>query len=53
MGNKVEKTFEERLASLKRGCVILGILQAISVYLSLKAFLNGTDGFISYVVFYI
>ena len=50
MGNKVEKTFEERLASLKRGCVILGNLQAISVYLSLKAFLNGTDGLVSLIL---
>ena len=36
MGNKVEKSFEERLNSLKKGCVILGILQAISVYSSIK-----------------
>lgn len=41
MGNKVEKTFEERLASLKKGCIILGILQAISVYSSFSALITG------------
>ena len=30
MSNNVEKTFEERLASLKKGCIILGVLQAYS-----------------------
>ena len=30
-----EKTFEERLLSLKKGCIILGVLQAFSVYSAL------------------
>lgn len=43
MGKKVEKSFEERLSSLKRGCLILGILQAISIYSSVNSLLKG-DG---------
>lgn len=50
MGNKVEKTFEERLASLKKGCVILGILQAISVYSSLKLVLDGEGSLFSLII---
>ena len=41
MGNKVEKTFDERLRSLKKGCVILGVLQAFSVYSSISALSSG------------
>lgn len=40
MGQKVEKTFEERLASLKKGCIILGILQAISFISAIINFTN-------------
>ncbi len=32
----MEKSYEERLASLKKGCFILGILQAIGVLMSLN-----------------
>lgn len=31
----MEKSYEERLASLKKGCFILGVLQAISVLMNL------------------
>lgn len=40
MGKQVEKTFEERLYSLKKGCLILGILQAISVCISISNLIN-------------
>ena len=53
MGNKVEKTFEERLASLKKGCVILGILQAISVYSSLKLVLDGEGSLFSLIISFV
>ena len=50
MGNKVEKSFEERLNSLKKGCVILGILQAISVYSSIKDLMNGSGKIITVIL---
>ena len=50
MGNKVEKTFEERLASLKRGCIILGILQAFSIYLSINNLMNQTENVLSLLI---
>lgn len=50
MGNKVEKTFEERLASLKRGCIILGILQAFSIYLSINNLMNQTGNVLSLLI---
>ena len=40
MSNKVEKTFEERLSSLKKGCIILGVLQVISVVSAITNFIN-------------
>lgn len=50
MGNKVEKTFDERLASLKKGCIILGILQAISVYSALSAVLKGGGSLLTLII---
>lgn len=37
----MEKSYEERLASLKKGCFILGVLQAISVLMNLGSLGNG------------
>lgn len=50
MGNKVEKTFEERLHSLKKGCIILGILQAISVYSSVSALSSGEGNLLTVIL---
>lgn len=40
MGKEVKKTFEERLYSLKKGCIIFGIILAFSVYSSFSALIN-------------
>lgn len=50
MSNKVEKTFEERLSSLKKGCVILGILQALSVISSINNFINQSGSVVTVVI---
>ena len=50
MGNKVEKTFEERLASLKKGCIILGILQAFSVCSAINNLMNQTGNVLTLLI---
>ena len=50
MSKNVEKTFEERLASLKKGCIILGILQAISVISAINDFMNQSGNIITLVI---
>lgn len=50
MAQKREKTFEERLLSLKKGCVILGVLQAFSVYSALSAVTKGTGNVLTLVI---
>lgn len=50
MGKKVEKTFEERLYSLKKGCIILGIFQAISVYSSFSALSSGEGNILTVIL---
>ena len=47
---KTEKTFEERLLSLKKGCIILGVLQAFSVYSALKGVLNGSGSMLTLII---
>ena len=44
------KTFEQRLESLKKGCIILGILHLLSFISSLNSYTNG-KGNISSVLF--
>lgn len=50
MGKKVKETFEERLYSLKKGCIILGIIQAISVYSSFSALSSGEGNILTVIV---
>ena len=50
MAKKGEKTFEENLASLKRGCIILGVLQAFSVISAFKGLSAGTGSALSLVI---
>ena len=50
MSNKVEKTFEERLSSLKKGCIILGVLQAISVVFAMTNLINKTGNIITLII---
>lgn len=50
MAKKEEKTFEANLASLKRGCIILGVLQAFSVISAFKGLAAGTGSALSLVI---
>ena len=50
MSNNIEKTFEERLASLKKGCIILGILQIISVISSMYNYSVGKGNIITVIL---
>ncbi len=51
MGKKTEeKTYEERLASLKVGCIILGVLQAFSVASALNSFSKGAGNLGSLII---
>lgn len=47
MSNKPEKSFEERLVSLKRGCIILGVLQGISAISSIVSLSNGEGNIVA------
>jgi len=50
MSNKVEKTYEERLASLKKGCIILGVLQAISVISAINDLINQNGNMLTLII---